>query len=347
MAKKATIDINTLFTGDLITDQQRHHVIKSDLLPVVAAIYNASEGALKCGLVSDNMKTLTMVNSIGIPAMYVHHKDDVRRGRVIGVGVKHGYVRSWETEDITSSRASYIVGQIKKPYMRNSIESSVIAANNFCGRLVRNFIDETKSFAFKHTSVSARTDLSDESVLQMVTMIAEGKGVSSLPPAEYQSIIDAYHKYQSKFNEANAEIERFVDFWSRDKWVMLIDPYSHSDRSLGNAELLDKHGFMLFRMSGSKTKALADAFCRDKYLLDCNDYGPAIEKVGYFRGNPEAVQDPELRASLLPSLMMFKVHTADDGFLAAVPSTYHRVYDKIGAVYFEGSWNAVPYLVFE
>ena len=347
MGKKATVDINTLFTGDLITEHQRHHVIKSDLLPVVAAIYNASEGALKCGLVSDNLKTLTMVNSIGVPAMYVHHKDDVRRGRVIGVGAKHGYVRTYETEDITSARASYIVGQMKKPYMKNNIESAVSGADSFCARLVRNFIDESKIFSFKNTKVPDQTDLSDESVLQMVTMIAEGRGVSSLPPASYQAIIDAYHKYQSKFSEVKAEIERFVDFWSRDKWAMLIDPYAHSDRSLGNAELLDKYGFMLFRISGNKTKALADAFCRDKYSLDDRDYKPAIERVGYFQGNPESIQDPELRASLLPSLMMFKVHSADDGFLTPVASTYHRVYDKIGAMYYEGSWHALPYLVFE
>lgn len=347
MGKKATIDINTLFTGDLITEHQRHYVIKSDLLPVVAAIYNASEGALKCGLVSDSLNTLTMVNSTGIPAMYVRHQDDVRRGRVITTGIMFGYVRCLEPPDITSARASYIVGQIKKPYMKDRIESAVIAANNFCGNLVKSFIGHSKAEVFKYTNVSARTDLSDESVLQMVTMIAEGKGVSSLPPTEYQSIIDAYHKYQSKFSEAKAEMERFVDFWSRDKWAMLIDPHAYSDRSMGNAELLDKHGFMLFRISGNKTKALADALCRDKSLFDCNDCKSAIEQVGYFRGNPESIQDPELRASLLPSLMMFKVHSADDGFLTPIPSKYHRVYDKIGAIYYEGSWASIPYLVFE
>ena len=347
MGKKATVDINTLFTGDLITEHQRHYVIKSDLLPVVAAIYNASEGALKCGLVNDSLNTLTMVNSTGTPAMYVRHQDDVRRGRVITTGIMFGYVRCLETPDITSARASYIVGQIKKPYMKNRIESAVIAADSFCARLLRNFIDESKRISFKNTKVPDQTDLSDESVLQVVTMIAEGRGVSSLPPASYQAIIDAYHKYQSKFSEVKAEIERFVDFWSRDKWAMLIDPYAHYDGSSGNAELLNKHGFMLFRISGNKTKALADALCRDKSLFDCNDFKSAIEQVGYFRGNPESIQDPELRASLLPSLMMFKVHSADDGFLTPVASMYHRVYDKIGAIYYEGSWNAVPYLVFE
>lgn len=346
MAKKATVDINTLFTGDLITEQQRHHVIKSDLLPVVAAIYNASEGALKCGLFSDSHNMLTMVNSTGVPAIYIRHKDDVRRGRVIAVGSKLGYVRSLETEDITSARASYIVGQIKKPYMKNSIESATIAADNFCGHLVRSFIGDSKSHSFKNTYLSDQTDLSNESILQMVTMIAEGKGVSSLPPTSYQSIIDAYHKHQSKFSEVKAEVDRFVDFWSRDKWVMLLDPYNFSER-LTNSELLDKHGFMLFRVSGGKTKALADVYCSDKYSLDDKDYKPAIEKIGYFRGNPETIQDPELRSSLLPSLMMFKVHSANDGFLTPIESTYYRVYDKIGAMYYEGSWHAAPYLVFE
>jgi len=345
MAKKATVDINTLFTGDLITDQQRHHVIKSDLLPVVAAIYNASEGALKCGLVSDSMDMLTMVNSTGVPAMYVRHMDDVRRGRVIAVGSKLGYVRTLEAQDITSARASYIVGQIKKPYMEDSIKSATIAADNYCGHLVRRSIDDSKSH-FKDTYLSDRTDLSDESILQMITMIAEGKGVSSLPSASYQSIIDAYNTYQSKFSEVKAEIDRFVDFWSRDKWVMLIDPYNFSDRSLP-AELLDKQGFMLFRVSGNKTKALAAAYCSDKFSLDDKDYTQAIEQVGYFRGSPESIQDPELRASLLTSLMMFKVHSSNDGFLTPIDSTYYRVYDKIGAIYFEGSWHLAPYLVFE
>lgn len=343
MVKKATVDINTLFVANTFTTNEIITLSRSELFPVVIAAYNATGGALKCGPSSDGSHLLICTDD-GMPALEVGYGLDMRRGKVIALRTTNGMTPD-RTNEIESARVAYIVSQIKKERGADIVSQALHRAQEFYARLFSRIVNDCKDNTFSRADARASINLSDTDVWELTKMVAEGTGVSSLPSANYQSIVNAYHKHQERVHRMKKQSDDFIDFWSRDKWVMLIDPYNVG-RDLDRTKRLDKGGFMLLKLSGEKMRSVVAEYLAREYP-SYQKWQDAVTPVGWVRGTPDAIQDPELRAALLPSLMMYKVHTANDPFLGNIDGGFIKVYTEIGAVYHEGNWAMHSVLVFE
>jgi hypothetical protein len=343
MAKKATVDINTLFVANTFTTSEMITLSRSELFPVVIAAYNATGGALKCGPSSGGDHLLMCTNE-GVPALEVGYGSDFRKGKQIALRTTRGMTPD-RTNEIESSRVPYIVSQIKKERGADIVNNALQNAEDFYAKFIMRLINDSKDNQFSRADSRVSINLSDTDVWELTKMVAEGTGVSSLPTASYQSIVSAYHKHQERVHRMKKQSDDFTDFWSRDKWVMLIDPYN-TGRDLDRTKRLDKGGFMLLKLSGERMRPVVSDYLGRDYPSH-QRWRDAITPVGWVRGIPDAIQDPELRAALLPSLMMYKVHTANDPFLGSIDGGFIKVYTEIGAVYHEGNWAMVSVLVFE
>jgi len=347
MTKKATVDINTLFVANTFTTNEIITLSRSELFPVVIAAYNATGGALKCGP-SSGGDHLLLCTDEGVPALEVGYGTDYRKGKLIALRTTGGMTPD-RTNEMESSRVSYIASQIKKERGADIVNNALQHAENFYAKFIMRLINDSKDNQFSRADSRVSINLSDTDVWELTKMVAEGTGVSSLPTANYQSIVSAYHKHQERVHRMKKQSDDFTDFWSRDKWVMLIDPYkmkSSTGRDLDRTKRLDKGGFMLLKLSGEKMRSVVADYLIREYPSH-QRWRDAVTSVGWVTGNPDAIQDPELRSALLPSLMMYKVHTANDPFLGNIDGGFIKVYTEIGAVYHEGNWAMHSALVFE
>lgn len=349
MTKRAKIDIDLLFTGDCISQAEKVAIAQSELFPIVAAIYNATEGQIKCGPVVKNLNlserrgSVILSNSAGVPVLELQYENDYRKGKQISLNTLSGFSAD-HYRQIMSSRAGYIVSQIKKGKMKSVIENAAREAEGALDKLMRNLVTDSMHHGFDKSNTRVSMNVSDDDVTEMVKMVATGGTPATLPVSTYESIMNIYNQYREKLNLVSDSQMKFVEFWSRDKWLMLFDPYNMSDKNSVN----DKNhegGFLLLRINGERMAMQVSLRIENQYGR--LNFAQAIDSVTWYKNSPNDIQDPVIRAELLSSLMMLKVHTDSTKMYPELRDSRAKVYEDLGALVLCGNWSDLPVVVVE
>lgn len=349
MTKKAKIDIDLLFTGDCISQAERMAIAQSELFPIVAAIYNATEGRIKCGPVVKNLNlpdrrgSVILSNSAGVPVFEIWYENKHGKGKQIILDTIDGFSTDHH-QQITSSRAAYIFSQIKKGRMKSVVENAAVSAEGAFDKLMRRLVTDSISYGFDKSNKRVSMNVPDDDIVEMVKMVATGGTPAALPVSSYESIMNIYNQYREKLNSVSDSHMKFVEFWSRNKWLMLFDPYRMSDKNSVN----DKNhegGFLLIRINGERMAMQASLRLENQYGR--LNYAQAIDSVTWYKNSPNDIEDPVIRAELLSSLMMLKVHTDSDKMYPELRDNRGKVYEDLGALVVCGDWSYLPVVVVE
>ena len=349
MTKKAKIDIDLLFMGDCISQAEKMAIAQSELFPIVAAIYNVTEGQIKCGPVVKNLNlldkrgSLIMSNSAGVPVFELQYENDYRKGKQISLNTFSGFSAD-RYRQIISSRAAYIVSQIKKGKMKSVVEDAAMSSEGALDKLIRNLVADSINHGFDKSNTRVSMNVSDDDIVEMVKMVAAGNPISSLPVSTYESIMNIYDRYREKLNSVSDSQMKFVEFWSRNKWLMLFDPYCLSDKNSAN-ERNHEGGFLLMRINGERMAMQASLRMENQY--EKSNYTKVIDSVTWYKNSPNDIEDPVIRAELLSSLMMLKVHTDSDKMYPELRDSRAKVYEDLGALVLCGNWSDLPVVVVE
>ena len=349
MTKKAKIDIDMLFMGDCFTQAEKAAISQSELFPIVAAIYNTTGGEIKCGPIARNLNlsdkrgSLIMSNSAGVPVFEVQYETDYRRGKLIALNTVNGFAND-RTGQISSTRTAYIINQIKKGKMKSVVEDVAYRAAQSFHKLLRGVVSESIGEGFSKTKQKPNMHVPEDDVLEIVKMVATGGTPASLPVATYESIMSIYNRYREKLTASSDAEMKLIEFWSRDKWLMLFDPYCLSEKNNVN-EKNHEGGFMLIRINGQRMALQVSLGLENKYA-DFN-YAQAIDSVVWCKNSPDDIEDPAIRTELLSSLMMLKVHTDSSKMYPESQNTIVKVYEDLGAYVRCGGWYDLPVVVVE
>lgn len=350
MTKKAkvSVDINTLFMGDCLSQADKMAIAQSELFPIIAAIYNVSDKTIMCGPIAkdlnlpDRKGSLILSNSQGVPAFRLEFSEDYKKGKQISLSTIAGF-SARDSEAISSCRAAYIVNSIKKGRLKSVVGNAAEDASHAIQRLMNDVIVDSLSAGFDRANSRVSMNLPEDDAIELVKMVAAGTTATSLPTANYQSIMSIYNKYKDKLNSVSDSQKRFTDFWSRNKWLMLFDPYNISNAHSVNNK---KHegGFMLLRINGARMAAAALDRLENRVVPNWHN---AVESVTWYKNSPHDIDDPVIRTELLASIMMLKVHSGAKDTYPELTDATVKIYEDLGAFYRRGSWSELPVLVVE
>jgi hypothetical protein len=235
MAKKVRtqIDINDIFMANAHDDASKAVFVRSELWPIAVSIYALTDRVAKIGPVATDGNFVAMTTDEGFTICGLQRwhdgsgKDRYALLRSDGYATPGGlHNRQMYTSQIESYNPRYIINKLKASSVGNVRDAILECATNAktaVHTLMDTTLHETKRLLDANKRPTIGHGLPHDDIGLFATNLADvyfGSG-ESVTLEDRQELRDRYDAYIKKLEVFNGNLNRVLDMFSTDKWVVM------------------------------------------------------------------------------------------------------------------------------
>jgi hypothetical protein len=315
------MDLSKFFLANKFLPYEEAGIMRSDYWSVYAQLYNITEGELVIGSVNNDGENKHMVFTTkeGVPVAYVglakHPKSSTKYWLFdyINNSFASGLRSNEYTTDavLRSTNIKYIAANLKKH--ASQIKDWAVAGRTKLSHLTRELVSsamyEGYRALFETPSVES---LDGETRIELVKLAMGEIDRASMSPDSYRVCEIRHKEYMRQLEKREEAARQARSFVLGDKWIIIKD-------------ILD--GYIVGRVGRDALLKEIETYCVSKRHSNRDHF--EIHGAAWHKSLDNLPED--LKAQLMPSLMMLKVHTGSSELLP-VRDTATTVWPAAGSV---------------
>ena len=315
------MDLSKFFLANKFLPYEQASIMRSDYWSVYAQLYNITEGELVIGSVKNDGENKYMVFTTkdGVPVAYVglakHPKSSTRYWLFDYINRSFASelsLNDYKTDAVLrSTNIKYIAANLKKH--ASQIKDWAVAGRTKLSHVVRELVSSAMYEGYKPLfEIPSVEQLDGNTRIELIRLAMGEIDRASMTPDSYR-ICEIRHKEYMRQVEKREEAARQArSFVLGDKWIIIKD-------------ILD--GYIVGRVGRDALLKEIETYCVSKRHSNRDHF--EIHGASWHKSLDNLPED--LKAQLMPSLMMLKVHTGSSELLP-VRDTATTVWTAAGSI---------------
>jgi hypothetical protein len=316
------MDLSRFFLTDKFLPYEQAGIMRSDYWSVYAQLYNITEGELVIGNVNNGGENKHMVFTTkdGVPVAYVglakHPKsktsywlfDSVNRP----FASQPTYNEYTTTAVLRSTNIKYIAANLKK--YADQIKDWAVAGRTKLSHLTRELVSSAMYEGYRALfEIPSVESLDGETRIELIKLAMGEIDRASMSPDSYRVCEIRHKEYMRQVEKREEAARQARSFVLGDKWVIVKD-------ILG--------GYIIGRVGRDALLKEVETYCVSKRHSNRDHF--EIHGAAWHKSLDNLPED--LKAQLMPSLMMLKVHTGSNDLLPFNEFSATTVWPAAGSV---------------
>jgi len=315
------MDLSKFFLANKFLPYEEAGIMRSDYWSVYAQLYNITEGELVIGSVNNDGENKHMVFTTkdGVPVAYVglakHPKSSTRYW--LFDYVNRPFASQPTYNDYTTSAVlrstniKYIAANLKKH--ASQIKDWAVAGRTKLSHLTRELITAAMYEGYRALfEIPSVESLDGDTRIELIKLAMGDIDRASMSPDSYRVCEIRHKEYMRQVEKREDTARQARSFVLGDKWIIVKN-------------ILD--GYIVGRVGRDALLKEVETYCASKRGSDREHF--EIHEAAWHKSLDDLPED--LKAQLMPSLMMLKVHTGSSELLP-VRDTATTVWPAAGSV---------------
>jgi hypothetical protein len=314
------MDLSKFFLANKFLPYEQAGIMRSDYWSVYAQLYNITEGELVIGSIDRDNPHMVFTTKDGVPVAYVglakHPKSSTRywlfdytNRPFASAPTYNDYTTS---AVLRSTNIKYIAANLKKH--ASQIKDWAVAGRTKLSHLTRELITaamyEGYRALFETPSVES---LDGDTRIELVKLAMGEIDRASISPDSYRVCEIRHKEYMRQVEKREEAARQARSFVLGDKWLIVKN-------------ILD--GYIIGRVGRDALLRDVETHCASKRNSDRDHF--EIHGASWHKSFDNLPED--LKAQLMPSLMMLKVHTGSNDLLPVNDYSATTVWPAAGSV---------------
>lgn len=314
------MDLSKFFLTNKFLPYEQENIMRSDYWSVYAQLYNITEGEWVIGSIDRDNPHMVFTTKEGVPVAYVglakHPKSSTSYWLFDCVNRPFAsqptYNEYTTNAVLRSTNIKYIAANLKKH--ANQIKDWAVAGRTKLSHLTRELISAAMYEGYRALFETPIVEsLDGETRIELIKLAMGEIDRASMSPDSYRVCEIRHKEYMRQVEKREDAARQARSFVLGDKWVIAKD-------------ILD--GYIIGRVGRNALLKEVESYCAGKRGSDREHF--EIHGASWHKSLDNLPED--LKAQLMPSLMMLKVHAGSNDLLPVNDYSATTVWPAAGSV---------------